>query len=294
MAPTELLTPSAAARAKQLEIFARTRVEGFLKSHNRSRLKGLSVEFFQHRMYLPGDDLRSVDWRIFARSDRLVTREFEEFTNLDAVLAVDVSGSMAYGRDGMAKIEFARHCAAMLAYVLHIQNDRSGLALVGGTLRDYLPPGGGRKHMAELFRRLAGAEPEGATDLSGGILSLGRRIHRKSVVAVFSDGYQDPAAIARAIGILRAQGHDGIFFQVYDPAETDLEFAGFTQFRDLENGQLDATDPAEIRRAYQEVFRSHQGTLRDGLARFGVAFHPLPVQENWDEALAAVLRTRSA
>jgi len=135
-----LLTPDAAALAKELEFFARTRVEGFLKGQNWSWRKGTSTEFLQHRAYVPGDDLRRLDWRVYARSDRLITREYEEFTNLDAVLTIDASGSMAYAGRGMSKIDFVRRCAAMLAYLLNAQNDSFGLAVVGERLDDYLRP----------------------------------------------------------------------------------------------------------------------------------------------------------
>jgi uncharacterized protein (DUF58 family) len=292
MAVSELLTPAAAARARQLEFFARTTVEAFMKGQNRSSLKGVSPEFMQHRMYMPGDDLRMLDWRILARTDRLVTREQQEFTTLDALVVLDSSGSMGYGRGDVSKLEFARRCAAMLAYLLVQQNDRCGLAVFGTRLTRYLPPGGGRKHLAELFRRLLEAGAQGETDVAACAGQLLRQLSRRSVLMVFSDGFQAPEPLIRGLSMLSLRGHEVLFFQTYDPSETDLDFVGFTQFLDLETQTVDAADPMEIRQAYREVFQTHQQQLRDGLLRAGVQFYPLPVCTAWDATLADILRKR--
>ena len=294
MSESELLTAEAAARAKQLEFFARTRVEGFLKGQNWSRRKGSSTEFLHHRMYAPGDDVRRLDWRLFARSDRLVTREYEEFTNLDVVLALDCSGSMSYAGDGMSKVEFARHCAAMLAYLLYCQNDRFGLAVLSDRLVDFVRPSAGKKHMAELFRRMVSTPVAGETALGACAPHLLPRLRRKSVLVLFSDCYEDPRALCRAVGTLHQQGHDAVVFHVYDDSETDLRFAGFTQFRDLETNQMDPADPAEIRQTYRQVFQAHAEALRNGLAAWGVEFYSLPVTEHWDAALARLLQERTS
>lgn len=294
MPATDLLTPDAAALAKELEFFARTRVEGFLKGQNWSHRKGVSTEFLQHRAYMPGDDLRRLDWRVFARTDRLVTKEYEEFTNLDAVLALDCSGSMDYAGNGLSKVEFARRCAAMLAYLLNVQNDRFGLAVLSHKLTDYLPPSNGNKHMAELFRRMVSAPVADETDMAACAMELLHRLRNKSVFILLSDCFQDPEALCKGVGTLRQQGHDALVFHVYDPSETDLAFPGFTLFRDLETGQIDAADAMQIRQAYREVFQSHAQALRDGLASHGVEFYPFPVTEEWDLALARLLRKRAA
>ena len=291
---TNLLVPEAAARARQLEFYARAAVDGFLKGQNRSRLKGVSPEFLQHRMYMPGDDLRMLDWKIYARTERLVMREQQEFTNLDAVLILDVSGSMDYGGAGLSKAEFARRAIAMMAYLFNHQNDRYGLATVADRVTGFLPPSIGRKHMAELFRRLSAASAGGETDLAVCAGALLRNIARRSVFLVFSDGYQDPEPLIRGLSMLALRGHEIVFFQVYDNSETDLDFIGFTQFRDLETNQVDPADPAEIRQAYRQVFVAHQQRLRDGLLRAGVEFYPLPVVAEWDLALANILRRRAS
>jgi uncharacterized protein (DUF58 family) len=199
---------------------------------------------------------------------------------------------MGYGRGDVSKLEFARRCAAMLAYLLVQQNDRCGLAVFGTRLARYLPPGGGRKHLAELFRRLLEAGAQGETDVAACAGQLLRQLSRRSVLLVFSDGFQAPEPLIRGLSMLSLKGHEVLFFQTYDPSETDLDFVGFTQFLDLETQTVDAADPMEIRQAYREVFRTHQQQLRDGLLRAGVQFYPLPVCTAWDETLADILRKR--
>jgi uncharacterized protein (DUF58 family) len=289
----DLLPEGAEARARELEFFARSRVQGFLKGENRSRLKGASTEFFQHRAYAPGDDLRTLDWRVFARSDRLVTREYEEHTNLDLYLGVDASGSMGYPPAArLTKLRFVCHCAALLTYVLMRQRDRFGLAALGGRNGRFLPAGGGRKHWSAILRELAALEPAGETDLAAGLERLGARARRKSSVAVFSDCYQDPEPLLRALGTLQLQGHDVLLYQVFDPGEADLPFAGFTLFQDLETGKVDPADAPQIREAYRQVFREHVRQLKDGAHRYGIEFHSLAVGEDWDRVFAGLLWER--
>lgn len=292
--PTDLITPRAAALAKQLELFARTRVEGFLKSTNPSRLKGHSTDFRQHRPYVHGDDLRNLDWRVFARSDRLVTREYEEHTNLDVVLTIDTSGSMGYGSRDLTKFAFARHCVAMLAYLLTLQRDSFGLAAFGDRLGTLIPPATSRKHLARVLRDLCALEPQGETDFPACVGNLARRTRRRSLFIVLSDCYQDPASMTRALGTLRIGGHDVILYQVVDTHELDLPFPGITLFRDLETGQLDAADPAEIRRAYRDVAETHTRRLRERARHYGLDFSRVPTDDEWDTVLARLLRKRAA
>ena len=292
MNETELIHPEAAARVKQIEFFARTRVEGFLKGANPSRLKGVSTEFMQHRAYIPGDDLRHLDWRVFGRTDRLMTREFEDFTNLDVVLALDFSGSMGFGEEPMSKMDFALHCTALLAYLLNLRNDRFALAACTDGIGAYLNPSNGKRHLAEFFRHLVSFPVAGETAVDRCCELLLRRVRRRSVVVLLSDCYQDPEGLTRALGQLSLRGHDVIVYQVVHEDEKDLDFTGFTLFRDLETGQLDAADPLEIRNAYQEVVQEHQHSLKTGTEKFGVEYHQLTVTENWDALLAALLHER--
>lgn len=290
---SELLTPRAAAAVKELEFFARMRVEGFLKSFNHSKLKGTSTDFLQHRAYLPGDDIRSLDWRVYARSDRLVVRQHEEYTNLDAVLVLDCSGSMAFaGNGGLTKFDFARRCAAMLAYLMTSQRDRVGVACCASAVVRFVKPDTGKAHLAQLLHELVGQEPAGETDLAACVAQLQKQVRRKGVFVLFSDCYQDPSAIGKALGILAQAGHDVIVYQIFARTEADLDFAGFTLFHDLETGAIDSADPQEIRTAYQTVFRDHIETLKQQTSGFGIEFHSLSVSRDWELILSRLLHER--
>ncbi|HWE03647.1 MAG TPA: DUF58 domain-containing protein [Tepidisphaeraceae bacterium] len=291
--PDPLLSAEAAARVKRLELFARSRVENHLKGAHRSRLKGHSTDFLQHRPYLPGDDIRALDWRVYARSDRLVIREREEFTALDVNIVLDCSASMNFASGAMTKFEFSRHCAALLAYLVINQRDRVGVAFASDRINRFIKSGGGNKHLAEVFRQLLACEPAGQTDLAACTRQLLQFAEKRSLFLFFSDCYQDPAALGRSLGILARAKHDVIVYQVYDPAEADLPYNGFTLFRDVETGRIDPADPQEIRTAYLEAFRRHARELKSTAMSYGVEFHPLPVTANWESALAQLLHERA-
>jgi uncharacterized protein (DUF58 family) len=291
--PDPLLSAEAAARVKRLELFARSRVENHLKGAHRSRLKGHSTDFLQHRPYLPGDDIRALDWRVYARSDRLVIREREEYTALDVNIVLDCSASMNFGSGDMTKFEFARHCAALLAYLVINQRDRVGMAFTSDRIVRFIKSAGGAKHLAETFRQLLDCEPDGQTDLAACTRQLLEFATKRSLFIFFSDCYQDPAALGRSFGILSRAKHDVIVYQVYDPAESELPYSGFTLFRDVETGQIDPADPQEIRAAYHDVFRRHTRDLKSIAMNYGVEFHPLPVSADWENALAELLHERA-
>jgi len=288
-----LLSAEAAARVKHLELFARSRVESHFKGAHRSRLKGHSTDFLQHRPYLPGDDIRGLDWRVYARSDRLVIREREEFTTLDVNIILDCSGSMNFGSGAMTKFDFARHCAALLTHLVISQRDRVGIAFASDRVLSFVKPGAGGKHRAEMFRQLLAREPAGETDLSACTRQLLQFAAKRSLFVFFSDCYQDPAALGRSLGILSRAGHDLIVYQVFDPAEADLPYNGYTLFRDVENGQIDPADPKEIRSAYREVFRRHTRDLKSIAMSYGVEFHAIAVTDDWDTAMAQLLHERA-
>ena len=288
----DLLSPRAIARVQQLELFARTRVEGFLKGPNRSRFKGISAEFLQHRAYVPGDDPRHLDWRVLARTDRLVTREFEDFTNADVILALDFSGSMGWHHDPLGKGEFMLHCAALLAWLANSQNDRFALAACGPALTGWLPPGNGKRHLAAAFHFLVNQPFTGEARLDHCVQLLRRQITRRSIVILLSDCYEEPAPLCDALGQLVARGHDVLVFQTVHPHEQDLAFSGFTLFRDLETNRTDAADPAEIRDAYRDTVSEHRLALQNGTAQHGIEFRELPVTPDWDAALATLLHSR--
>lgn len=289
-----LLTSDAIDRVKRLELFSRQRVRGGRIGENRSTVLGLSPEFVHHRGYMRGDNPRHIDWRVFARTNRLAVKKFEEFTNTPVTIIIDTSGSMGYRGVGETKLSFAMHAAAIVAYIGLLRQDTTSLAEFSDRVAGWIEPGSGRRHLTRLFERLVNLEPAGPTRIIECVESVRPRLRAPGVVVVLSDFMDDPEAIAVALGKIRAAGHDVIAFQVYDPSESDLDYVDFTQFIDLEDNSTIGVDPLLIRQQYRELFEAHGKALRTSCHAAGVDYEPLPVSDDFDLLIADYLRRRAA
>ena len=207
------LDPAVLDRLSGLSLVARTVVEGYMAGHHRSAQRGSSVEFAQHRAYVPGDELRHVDWQIFARSDRLVVKEFVEETNFSCHLLVDASESMSFGTLAWNKLDYARWCAAALGYLVIRQRDAAGLVLFDEEVRDKVPPNNGAHQQAEIVKVLEAAEPAGATRVGDVLSWIGGRLRRRGIVVIFSDFFDDLNRIVEGMRRLKHGGHEPILFQ---------------------------------------------------------------------------------
>ncbi|MBS3762971.1 MAG: DUF58 domain-containing protein [Planctomycetes bacterium] len=290
---TESLKPETIERLRQLELFSRLRVEGMLTGDNRSTLKGFSTEFVSHRPYFPGDELRRVDWRAYARSERLVIKEFEEPTNLTAAVALDVSGSMDFGDDELTKHEYSVRCAALVLYLLYLQHDSFGLFLFGDQLRRTLPPRSSRRHLMGVLAALAEARPEGETSLETALRQIQTRFKRRGLLVLISDCMAEPDHVSRVLSRFRSQGTDVIVFQVVHPDEREFPYNQVSRFTCLETHQADNVDPFEIRNAYRERFRMHTGKLKAELLRRDMDHCELTVTENYEKILGDYLSKRA-
>jgi uncharacterized protein (DUF58 family) len=220
---------------------------------------GFSLDFAEHRGYEPGDDLRRVDWRVFARTDRYYVKQFEADTNANCVVALDVSTSMRYASGGISKLDYGRYLAASLLYFSHQQRDRVGLVTFDTEIREYVPPSA--RHLEfglYALDRVAEGRP-GA--LAPPLRRLTERLVRRGIVVVISDLYDEPEAIANAVRPLRYRGHDVIVFHVLDPAEIDFAFGDAASFEDLETGDRMPIVPASVREQYQALVRQHTEAL---------------------------------
>lgn len=289
---SSILTGDVVERVRALELFARVRVEGSRLGDNRSPLLGLSPEFVQHRQYLHGDSLRHVDWRILAKTDRMMTKRFQEFTNTRVAIALDISGSMSYRGLGFTKHEYALRCAAILFYLLSLQRDAFSLCLFTGEAVEWTDSGSSRRHLAQIFERLVSSQAAGTTTIAPSLERIQLRLNQRGLLVVFSDFMDDPAAIASSLGRLRVRGHDVIAFQVIDPSERELDFVDFTQFRDLEDGTLLAADPLLIREEYRKRFLAHQLELKEQCLAHGIDHAALEVSDHYDAMLGDFLRRR--
>src|SRR5690606_4894871 len=219
----------------KLELRARLVVEGFVTGMHKSPYRGFSVEFAQHREYVPGDDIRYVDWKIFAKSDRVYIKEFEEETNLRAHLFLDQSESMAYGGEGaMTKFDYAATALAALAYLIQQQSDAVGLTLFDEKVVRQVPASNTRANLGNIYASLAEAKPSAKTKVGVVLRELARELRRRGMVLVFSDLFDDPAQVLAGLRALAQRGHDVVVFHVLDRDEVEFPFERMTMFEGLE------------------------------------------------------------
>lgn len=294
------LDPTALARIDTLELLARTVVEGFIHGLHRSPNLGLSTDFAEHRQYMPGDDVRRIDWRLFGRTDRYYIKEFEAETNADVLLLLDASRSMDFaGRPGaVTKLDYGRYLAACLAYFCDRQRDRVALGVFDeGDLVEFLPPSGRRLdtllHTIDRVapRRRAAAEEERRA-LAATLGKAAQQLRRRSVVVLISDFYEDAATIVEAIAPLRGRGNDMIAFQLLDPAELEFPFDEAASFEDLESGEVLPIIPEQMRTQYQTAMTTHLETLRRRMGEGQVDFTLVDTSRPLDHALFSFLSTR--
>ncbi len=257
-----LLTKLELTRLTRLNVASRFTVEGQLQGAHPSPLKGFSVEFADYRQYVPGDDLRHLDWRVYGRSERLYIRQFEEECNLRLYILLDGSKSMAYGRDKMSKFRYASRLAAALAYVTVNQQDSVGLTVLNNEREREYPAKSGSAHLRTLANCLADFEPSGGADLAAGIHKLAQGVQRRGLIVVISDLYDDTSGLKTALAHLRRRKHDVIVYQLLDKTEIDFPFHDFGKFTDMETGEDLITNPEEIRQVYQETIAEFFRTVR--------------------------------
>jgi uncharacterized protein (DUF58 family) len=283
------------SRFAKLQLLARQLVEGLSSGLHRSPHKGASVTFKQHRAYVPGDELRHLDWRAFARSDRFYIKEYEQETNLQATLAVDLSGSMAYmGKTATrSKADYARALARSLAALLIRQQDAVGVVTFDTKIRGHVPPRSRPGHLRVLDAALEGGAVAGETSLSGVLRELGPRLGRRSLLLLISDCLDEPSELVRALAQLRQQHHEILVFQIMDREEVDFPFEGWTRFEALENeGEHVLVDPAALRRTYMENLERYRATLREGCRRHRVPLYEMTTDVPAEVALPEMLRER--
>lgn len=278
-----------------LQLLARQVVEGLATGLHRSPHKGASVSFKQHRPYVPGDELRRLDWRAYARSDRYYIREFEQETNLRATLLVDLSGSMLYQGSSapVSKADFARQVAACLASLLIQQQDAAGLITFDHKIRSILPSRSRPSHLHLLNEALKKEVPGGETDIASVFDKVGPRLERRGLIVLISDCFDKPSALLKALAHLRHQQHEILVFQIWDRDELEFPFESWTRFESMETeGESHVTDPSAFRETYLENVARFRAELTAGCARERIDLIPLITDQPCDAALASYLKRR--
>ncbi len=287
------LDPAVVARLGTLELKARTIVEGFLSGLHRSPFKGFSVEFAEYRQYMPGDDLATIDWKVYARSDRYYVKKFEEETNLDCHLMVDVSGSMAYGPRGMSKFEYALCLAASLGYLMNRQRDGVGLMAFDDRIVSMLPASARPGHLRALLVTLDRLRIGKDTNLATPLHQLCDSLTKRGLVVLISDLLDDPDTVIRGLKHFQFRGCDVVVFHVLDPDELDFPFERATRFEDLETAEEIMAVPGLVREHYLREMGGLIVHYKRELGAAGIDYTLLRTSEPLELALLSYLSTRA-
>lgn len=282
------------AKLGRLDLIARTVVDGFLSGKHRSTHKGGCTDFAEFRPYARGDDIRLLDWRHLARSDRYYVKRYDDETNLQALLIVDASGSMNFGMSTVSKWRYAQMAAASLAHLLLRQRDSVGLALVGKHLLDFIKPQPRSSHLVRVLDLLAAAKPGAASSLPDVLAELTGRLKRRGLVVIFSDCFCDVAALRHVLEQYRYHGHDVIVFQILAPEELTFPFRREAFFQDLELSGRMQVNPNTVRKQYLKEFQSFMDRLRKELTHIGADLITVSTGDDLSEVLSYHLRRRAA
>jgi uncharacterized protein (DUF58 family) len=289
-----LLDPAVLNAISGLDLVAATVVDGFVAGLHRSADFGFSQEFAEYRAYAPGDDLRHVDWNVYARSDRAYIKRFHGETNSQLMLLVDASSSMGFASHAVSKLVYVRFIAAALAYLAtRRQRDATGLVVFGNTVRDFVPPASRQGHLQRVLASLVQAQPLETTSYAAPLTHLQAFLRRRGMVVVISDFYAPPADIIRAVTPLRVHGNEVVLFQVLDPQELRPTVDGSSMLVDLETGaQLEVSEDY-VRGRYRERIEAHVADLKREARRAGIGYHLLQTDQPLDQALMQYLRLRT-
>lgn len=295
---TRYLRPEVLIRISRLEMRARKVVEGFLSGRHRSPFHGFSVEFATHREYVPGDDTRHIDWRVYARADRYFIKQYEEETNVRAYILLDCSGSMGYPeqRRGqrMTKFDYAATVAASLAYLLVHQQDAPGLILFDHEVRDHLPPRSNPAQLRNLIDVMDRAKPDGPTEIKMLLGQLAERIKQRSFVILVSDLLADPDEIVRGLEHFSYNGHDVLVLHVLDQDELTFDFKENILFEGIEDASFEMlTDPQSLRQSYLDALHTFLTRIQSACVNHQIDYVRMSTTDSLAVALSAFLARRS-
>lgn len=292
-ASTPLLDPQALARLMAQPLLTRFPMEGSISGQHKSPHRGSSVEFAEYRNYVPGDDLRRLDWRVFGRTDRFYLKEFEAETNLRAYILMDCSGSMNFAAAHGSRLDYARRLAATLAYLVIHQGDAAGLICAGGTRLPAIPPKRTPAHLQLIVQTIESAQAKGETELTGALHDLAEQIRPRGLVIVLSDLFCEPKSLLDAVQHLRFKKHDVALFHLLDRAELEFRFDRPVRFADLESNASIITEPAMIRDEYLKAVNAFIERLKTGCHEYKAEYRQIVTDTPYDQVLADFLVERA-
>ncbi len=286
------LEPKVLSSLSSLDLIAKTVVNGFVSGLHRSPDYGFSQEFAEYRAYVPGDDLRHVDWNVYARTERAYLKKYRGETNCQLTILLDASNSMRQNSHAVSKIDYARYAAASLSYLATQQRDAAGLIVFDDEVRHYVPPSTRQGQLHRLLHGLEIAEPNARTDYGKPFHMFQESIRRRGIVAVFSDFWEQPETIVRTIEPLRYRGNDVVLFHVLDPEEIKPSFRDPVVLIDLETQESMEVTPDYARHEYRPKIDAHMEAIRTKARASGMDYHLLTTDRPLDDALREYLAIR--
>ncbi|HOX39772.1 MAG TPA: DUF58 domain-containing protein [Candidatus Brocadiia bacterium] len=290
---TKYYDPQAYSRFANLNLVARSVVEGYISGLHRSPLHGYSIEFAEYREYVPGDDLKHFDWKVFARNDKRYVKQYQEETNLVCNILLDASGSMAYASKGMSKFDYGCFLAAALSYLMVRQRDSVGLVLFDDAVRERVLPRSSPAHLKRILDALQSSKPSGRTGMAGTLHAVANTIKRRGLIVLISDLYDDTDAVMKALRHFRHDKHEMIVFNLFDPAELEFPFDGLVSFRDLETGERMQVMPRAIREAYLKQVEDFTAKLKRECSASRIDYQFVNTSMPYEFMLAAYLSRRT-
>lgn len=291
-ARSSYLDPAIVARLGTIDLKARTIVEGFLTGLHRSPFKGFSVEFAEYRQYMPGDDLATLDWKVYARSDRHFVKKYEEETNLECHVLLDVSASMGYRSGALTKLEYGSYLAGALGYLMTRQRDAVGLLTFDERIVSMLPSSARPGHLKAMLVNLERATMGTRTDVAKPLRDLAEAMSRRGLVVLISDLLDDPVSVVRGLKLFRHRGTDVIVFHVLDPAELTFPFERAARFRDMETADEVLAVPSAVREQYLKAVGDLVDVYRRELGGAGIDYCLLDTSKPLETGLMSYLMTR--
>lgn len=290
---SNLLDPKTLLAIKDLSLAAKTTIDGFMNGINKSAVKGAGIEFSQYRSYQPGDDLRSLDWKMFARSDRYYIRESEVETNISVRLLIDASASMNHADNNVTKIQYAKYLAASLAYLANLQGDAIGLYVFKNDGIFAMTPKQDYQHLARLFYQLSAINPEGKFTHPLEYSALSGGAQKRELLIFVTDLYQRDNDIYRLLDTLTSLRHEVVVFRLLARNEIELNFQGFSTFEDLETGETIQIDQEKTRAAYRKSLENHLAQTRTEMLDRKISYRSITIDEPLDQALRDFLKQRN-
>ena len=287
------LQPDVVAKLANMELVARLVVEGFITGLHKSPYHGFSVEFAEHRQYMPGDEIRHLDWKIYGKTDRYYIKQFEEETNLKSYIILDASRSMSYSSDGrMTKLEYASYITAALAELMVQQRDAVGFTIYDEKVRSYMPPHATKSYLREILRQLETLKASNKTSTADSLHTIAERIKRRGLVIIISDLFDKPADVISALRHFRHKKNEVIVMQVLDPMERSFAFGRDAVFKDLETADELTTQPWHIQKAYQQEMKKFLDSYKKECRENNIDYVLLDTSVPFDIALFEYLHKR--